>query len=54
MTLKQDRPQVFAITGKLEGETKAAVWIGGICCLIRGEASGSHRRRPPCVPLLSF
>jgi excinuclease ABC subunit A len=29
-------------------------WIGGISCLIRGEASGSDRRRPPCVPLLSF
>jgi hypothetical protein len=28
-------------------------WIGGISCLIRGEASGSDRRRPPCVPLLS-
>ena len=30
------------------------LWIGGISCLIRCEASGSDRRRPPCVPFHGF
>jgi hypothetical protein len=28
--------------------------IGGISCLIRDEASGCPRCRPPCVPFLGF
>jgi hypothetical protein len=34
--------------------TRPSRWIGGISCLIRGEACGSARRRPPCVPFHGF
>jgi hypothetical protein len=34
--------------------TRPSRWIGGISCLIRGEACGSDRRRPPCVPFHGF
>jgi hypothetical protein len=37
-----------------EGAARFLPWIGGISYLIRGEASGSDRHRPPCVPLLRF
>ncbi len=42
--------------GVIHGNTKGAASprIVGISCPIRGEASGSDRRRPPRVPFLGF
>ena len=47
---KPDGLDWFQYAGHHTGIGISEGWIGGISCLVFGEASRSGRRRPPCVP----